>query len=239
MSKNGWDYDPAGVSPALYEGKPVGIDHRKRGEDASSYDGFGRLVNVQKRDDGIYGDIEYLKTHSLAGPITEAAERMPNLYGLSHLGDGKKVRRKGKMVVESVTMIESIDLVRDPATVTSLFESQSCEERPMRHGTIKQLIEYLQDRPEYTGKACLAALREQDEAGMGEMAAPVEAPPPDASADDTHKAAFRSMVMAVLDDDSLDIKGKMKKIKDILKAEEKLTGNGEGGGGGGGGESET
>ena len=58
--------------------------------------------------------------------------------------------------------------------------------------------------------------------GMGAM--PVEAAE-GASSDDQIKAAFRAAVVAAFDDEKLDSKATLKKIKDVLNAYYKLTGS--------------
>jgi hypothetical protein len=58
----------------------------------------------------------------MAGAIQEAAEKMPDVLGLSIYAKGKTKKTDGKDVVESC-VLESADLVSDPATVSSLFES--------------------------------------------------------------------------------------------------------------------
>ena len=83
-SVNGNTYDPEGVDPAMYDGRVVNVNHVEEGRCGSAYDRFGRIVNVRKDAGGLRGDLEYLKAHPLAGAVAEAAERMANLFGLSH-----------------------------------------------------------------------------------------------------------------------------------------------------------
>lgn len=67
--------------------------------------------------------------------------------------------------------------------------------------------------------------------GAMDMSAPVADTPTvetgGGSTDDQIKSAFRAMVIAAFDDDKLDSKATLMKIKDILKAQEKLSGGGE------------
>jgi hypothetical protein len=56
--------------------------------------------------------------------------------------------------------------------------------------------------------------------------APVANPSSPGDPKDQFKAAFREMVLAALDDSSLDMKGILAKVKQILTAQDKLLGNG-------------
>src|SRR5262245_47856743 len=124
-SKNGHEYAQDSLALSLLEGKNVGSNHRARGKDADVEGRFGQLRGAVRRADGWYADLHCLTTHPMTARVMEAAEKMPGLFGLSILGDGRKIRRGGKLVVESVTSLESVDLVADPATVAGLYESQT------------------------------------------------------------------------------------------------------------------
>lgn len=213
-SKNGRTYTTAAMSRAasLYEGVRVNVDHRANEHDDSHKssrrvaDRFGVLKNVRESDGGLYADLHYLKAHPLAEMTAEMAERMPETVGMSHVADGKIRRERGRAVVEEITRVFSVDLVSDPATTRGLFESES----PMNKH-VKQVLTEAFSKPEHK-----ATLAEMDDAMLA--AAPV-----DAGTGDPVSEAFKSMVLAVLDDESLDAAGKLAKIKEILKAQDKLT----------------
>lgn len=129
-SANGRSYSREAVSKAkgLYEGRSVNVNHAnklKPGEDRRLEDRFGRLTNVREESSGLYGDLEYIKSHSMAESVIEAAERMPEQLGLSHCAEGRLAKRNGKNLVEEITSVRSVDLVSDPATTRSLFESET------------------------------------------------------------------------------------------------------------------
>lgn len=127
-SANGRTYSRAAITKArgLYEGMRVNVDHPKKpGESRGVSDRFGRLVNVREKQDGLYGDLEYIKAHPLAEMTAEVAERMPDQLGLSHNAEGRMA--KGGKLVESITKVHSVDLVSDPATVRGLFEETNME----------------------------------------------------------------------------------------------------------------
>lgn len=213
-SANGRTYSDGAIEKAkkLYEGIRVNVNHpREQGKDRQLADRFGKLVNVQKVDGGLTGDLHYLKTHNLAPSVVESAERMPELMGLSHNAQGRVENRGGKFIVEEILSVRSVDLVSDPATTKSLFESRNMSK------TVKEFYEAV-----FAAK--LAGTTLLEEFPPEAMAAPVEEPiSADADGDGQIDAAFKSMVNGVLDGD-MDLKAKMKKIGDILKAQAKLTG---------------
>jgi len=133
QSLNGREYTPEAITNAmsLYEGRPVNLDHPDRSRPTSERsvkDRFGWLVNVHQANDGLEGDLHYLKSHPQSAQIVEAAQRNPAMIGLSHNADGRTSRRNGKTLVEEIIGVRSVDLVADPATTKSLFESL---EQPM------------------------------------------------------------------------------------------------------------
>src|SRR5262245_41817299 len=126
-SKNGREYDPRGINPTAYEGKPVNVGHSERGRDRHPGERFGWLQNVSKDSSGVWADLHFLKSDPLAEKVCEAAERCPALYGLSHVvaaGDYSERRQGGRVVIEAVHRVMSVDIVADPAATDSLFESR-------------------------------------------------------------------------------------------------------------------
>jgi hypothetical protein len=218
-SRNGREYSDQALHDAarLYEGIGVNLNHPDRREtnvERSVEAGFGWLAGAAVKPDGVYADLHYLRSHPQAAVIVEAAERNPQRFGLSHNAEGKVSRRGEKTIVESVEKVRSVDVVQNPATNRGLFES---EERKMSHRTVKEVLE------QHDGR--LSRLFEES-ALAGLAGAPVDMPA-EASADDQVAAAFKSMIGSVLDDDSLDLKAKLSKIREILKSQEKLTGGAE------------
>lgn len=219
-SKNGRTYTPQAMAQAakLYEGRKVNVDHMLReGQDRPFRDVFGELRNVELREGGVYGDLHFLKSHPLAEQVCEAAERFPTQFGLSHDAEGRTARRDGKLIVESVVAVHSVDLVNTPATNAGLFESvrKTGKERTMKV-KLRELVESIGH------KVYTARLQEMDP-GVGEMSAEMPEDSGDMNAEDQISSAFRAMVMAVLDDTGLDVSGKVAKIKQILQTQEKLT----------------
>jgi hypothetical protein len=132
MSRNGREYSDAALRQAagMYEGIGVNLNHpsRPNGDGARLVeDGFGWLQGVSLRSDGVYGDLHYFRAHPSADVIVEAAARNPRRFGLSHHADGSVVNHRGRLVVESIESVRSVDLVQNPATTNGLFESEAAE----------------------------------------------------------------------------------------------------------------
>ena len=128
ISRNGRRYTQEAISKAipLYERAGVNLDHVQEGK-RKVVDGFGRLSNVALKGDDLFGDIEYLKTHQFAPQFVEAAKRMPEQLGLSHTAEGKVRHETDGDVVEELTVVQSVDIVRYPATTKGLFEAMDIE----------------------------------------------------------------------------------------------------------------
>ncbi len=198
-SKNGRSYAREAVAKAksMYEGKQVNIDHPPENnpkQPRKLADRFGHLKNVSEQTDGLYGDLHYIKSHALANQITEAAETMPHVLGLSHNSTGRVVNRGGKYLVEEIIGVRSVDLVGDPATNQSLFEGSGYMTMPM---------------------APMSG--EPADGKQGQTGQP-------GSADQQTKTAFRAAVIAALDDDSLDTAATLRRITQLLKSQEKIMG---------------
>lgn len=219
VSKNGREYSDKALDDAarLYEGVAVMIDHDRKnpGRERGLMESFGEIQNVKRKEDGVYGDLYFLKSHPATPVILESAERFPNKVGLSHNADGSTSRKNGKTIVESVEEVISVDVVTRPATNKTLFE----DIRPMTKTTIKKLLE-ANFKPEAV-KA--SKLLEMD--GMGDMPVEMEA---EASSEDQIWGAFQTAILAAVNDESMDTKAIIKKVADILKAYEKLSGDGAG-----------
>lgn len=107
----------------LYEGVCVNVDHVDPGERRSLRDRIGVIKNVALREDGLYGDFHFNPKHALAEQVAWDAENAPQKLGFSHDARGPSKVRGGKVVVESIDKVLSVDLVANPATTGGLFES--------------------------------------------------------------------------------------------------------------------
>lgn len=230
ISANNREYTSDALSKAkpLYEGAKVYFDHPDKASKAStrSYrDGFGELRNIHETADGLFGDLHYNRKHPLAEQVAEDAERFPGQFGLSHNADGQARKSGGKWIVESIDVVHSVDLVGRPATNKGLFESASePQERRRMKITIRSLVESVEDA---TRKSILTKRLTEMAGDMAPvMDAPVDAPDAADSesggSEDQIDAAFKAMIVGVLDDDKLDTSGKLAKIKLILTSQDKL-----------------
>lgn len=135
-SLNGRKYTPEAIQKAmgLYENRPVNVDHPgpKDNNQRRVSDRFGWIKNIKYQNNGLDGELHYLKSHPQAEAVIEAAERNPALFGLSHNADGRMVRRGSEYLVEEIVGVRSVDLVADPATTKSLFESLDQKELDMK-----------------------------------------------------------------------------------------------------------
>jgi hypothetical protein len=217
-SKNGRTYPSDVLEKArpLYEGRVVNANHDRKNGERNVGDRLGRFVNVGLRNgQGLYGDFEVLTSHPLAESVFEAAQRMPSLFGFSHNIEGRIKVAGGKQVVEQIAKVHSIDLVADPATVKSMFESE--DTGPFR--TLREVVESLEQTAPAEWSTLL--IREMMTQGVGGPELPIGSGM-GTNADNEAKNAFRAMVMAAFDDDTLDSKATLKKIKLILDAQEKI-----------------
>jgi hypothetical protein len=133
ISKKGREYPAAVMAKALplYEGMRVNIDHVDPNQRRSLRDRIGLVKNVTLKEDGLYGDFHYNPKHALAEQIAWDAENAPQNLGFSHDTRGGSRNIGGKVVVESIDKVLSVDLVANPATTSSLFESEDTMPDPV------------------------------------------------------------------------------------------------------------
>lgn len=219
-SKNGRTYSPKAMSAAarLYEGIAVNIDHPDRTNphrERGIRESFGVLRNATVRDDGVYADLHYVRSHDLAEQIAERAERFPDKMGLSHNARGNVVNHGGRQIVEDIEQVRSVDIVTRPATVKGLFESERTQMKNTTSGSL------LKPHADSAGNPFLIEME-----GDTALADPEGETAAESPGDDRVKAAFRTAVITAFDDDSLDMKATLARIKEILAAHDKLGGGG-------------
>ena len=129
-SKNGRTYQRQAIESARekYEGTRVNIDHPANPGDARRYsDRFGKLSSVRVTDEGIFANLHYNPSHPMAKQFAWDAENAPENVGLSHVVSASAIKRNGRTEIESIDQVLSVDIVADPATTKSLFESEERE----------------------------------------------------------------------------------------------------------------
>lgn len=178
---------------------------------------IGALRNARIEGDAIRADLHYYDSHPMSARVLEDVERQIGAIGLSHnaADDPRKARFDSgsrRLVIEKLVKVNSVDLVRRPASNRNLWESQDA---PM-NTTLRKLLEDLKLTPARDGwrKRLL-----EDDA----MAGPLDAPAEVADGADGVASGIKSACMAIIDDDSLDAAGKIAKLKTLLTAHEKLS----------------
>lgn len=223
-SKNGREYSEQALTDAakLYDGAEVNIDHAQSA-DRKFGEGFGEIRNPVKTSEGVFGDLHFLTTHPMARMVAEAAQKFPDKLGLSHVAVGNARETESGLMVESLESVDSVDIVKRPATNAGLFESEETEppEEPMSKAKRKKAREVLEAHKEHELAAPMLVLIEAEEFAA-QAEAPVNEMPAEASADEQILAAFEAMIVAAFRDESLDAKATIKKIGDIVKTHAKL-----------------
>jgi len=133
QSRNGRVYAESALRKGtqLYEGARVNVNHPKAGPLAPRdyQERLGVIRGVRFRSgEGLFGDLHYNPKHPVAEQLAWDAEHHPQNVGLSHNVLALTRREGDSTTVESITKVESVDLVADPATTSSLFEN----EKPLR-----------------------------------------------------------------------------------------------------------
>jgi hypothetical protein len=211
----------------LYEGAKVMCDHpadkNRPAGDRPVRDVFGVLRNYRVEPDGSRADLHYLKKHPMAESVVEDVERGMGLYGLSHNArDGSPGRavRDGRRVVSRIESVRSVDLVDRPATNKNLWESLDVTT------TLKTLLESRKPSLSTARQAWATHLLEMDD-----LAGPMDAPAPVATdPDEALKGGFEAAATAIVQQmmaGDLDDTAGLKKLKELMKAHSKLTGDAE------------
>lgn len=128
-SRNGRRYEEGALAKSigLYEGAKVNVNHPARDPLAPRdyRDRLGVVRNVRmEAGAGLFGDLHYNPSHTLAEQLAWDAEHAPENVGLSHNVLARTRREAGEVVVEAITRVQSVDLVADPATTSGLFEQE-------------------------------------------------------------------------------------------------------------------
>jgi hypothetical protein len=134
-SRNGFVYPRSTREKAhrILENLRVNIDHKEKGkekQDIRFVERFGKLINPREGSGGTFCDLKFNKKHALAESIAYAAEYLDDTLGMSinGIGYGTKVDGQGRKIVEEIARLRSCDVVADPGSTHSLFESQQMEE---------------------------------------------------------------------------------------------------------------
>ena len=146
QSKKGREYLQEALNDVsrLANGIVVNIDHVEPGTRRSYRDRVGRLSNTVVQEGGVYGDLAVNLKHDLAGQILEDAEKFPESVGLSiDARDGKGSLQNGRPVVQRIGRLLSVNVVANPATTNSLFESVDTDPIPQPREIVQMDIKTL------------------------------------------------------------------------------------------------
>ena len=168
-SKNGRTYDTHGVRSTGSDrltGARVFLNHPAQATDARRYeDQIGSVVTAKYREgQGHFGDVRFNPKHAVYEQLMWDIRNNPSGLGMSinaSLRVGRQRDSAGRIVVEGIHSIRSVDIVTHPATTNGVFEH---EETDVAELTAEQLLEGLKSHPEI-----LEQLK-QDDAAAAEQA---------------------------------------------------------------------
>ena len=241
ISSNGTEYTDACKKQAcqLIESADVNIAHPKKisatglrdvSQDPDPKEAFGKLRDVRIDQSGdVRADLYYLRDDEFTRGVIHDVESGLGVYGLSinaRSGNERLNKNTGRLMIESLEMVRSVDLVLKPATNRNLWESSNVAE-PKKRYTIREIIETR------SAKLCLSSanraswirdLLEDDsmKSAMGRDAGEVE----EGGAEEELWSGFHSGIMALLEDyksGQCDPNECVKKIGKFIKGHAKLT----------------
>lgn len=176
VSMNGREYLREAVRDALalYEGAKVNVNHSKTGAEPRDYrDRLGTVRSVREMADGLYADLHYNPRHAVAEQLAWDAAHAPENVGFSHVVEATTRKQAGRIVVESIKRVQSVDLVADPATTRGLFEHQTEGAVPLTLESLKaehpELVEAI--RAEAAATSQEQSLQEQVTSLTAELSA--------------------------------------------------------------------
>ena len=157
----------------LYENAKVNINHPEShpAESRKYQDRFGLIKNVRlQRGEGLFGDFHFNPKHALAEQLLWDAENSPENVGFSHNVEAVVGTENGRVVVEKIEAVRSVDLVADPATTVGLFE-QAEPDAGQKNATAENITPLKNNTPaEKRGKNCSDSVSGQIETAKSEAA---------------------------------------------------------------------
>ena len=133
VSKNGREYSNRAMEDLvqLAEGGHIYLNHPNQQEERTGRrdlrDFAGKIEYAHRQGDKVYGDAVLLEDDEVAKKFIAIAKMKPQRIGMSINALGSTKRVDGKTVVETLTSLESIDLVGNAATTSNLFETDKKE----------------------------------------------------------------------------------------------------------------
>lgn len=156
-SRNGRSYSESALQQAigLYEGAKVNVNHPKDNPSSPRdyQDRLGVIRKVEMRvGEGLFGNLHFNPKHALSEQLLWDAEHAPENVGLSHNAMATMTTEGDQRIVNQITKVLSVDLVADPATTNSLFESEG---NPMPKTTKKTISAIVAACSDISAKAAL------------------------------------------------------------------------------------
>lgn len=183
-------------------------DRNRKAEDR-----LGKLIpgTAVMEADGVYADMQYLAAHPMAALVVEAAQEMPDAFGMSINAFGRGLVQNGVYMINEIVKQpnSSVDVVANAGTVTSLSESRQDMAKPNQKPGKKTKL-----REDGMGTGSNFAVPDMEDG---------DTPATDVSPEDQLKAGFRAAIMSIVDDDSMSTADKCSKITNYIKTHEKLT----------------
>lgn len=213
-SRNGRGYPVPVLEAAkgLYEGRKIFVDHNYDGSKRKIRERWAVARNVHVNETGLRGDVHYLESHAATPAILESIQKF-NDIGFSHDAD---IALDSSGDCTEIAKVYSVDLVNDPATTKNVRE----EHNPMTKATLGAVLRA--NLINKTAAGMLARVTEmEDDALMLDSEVDVESEA--MVGDDAISEAFKSAVVAILDQDGT-IEEKIAKIQSVLNAQASVTG---------------
>lgn len=231
---NGTEYTVPCMRESLpmYEGADVLSGHevgKLKRANGGNNDALGVLRKARVEGDGdtacIRADLHYFDSHPMAARLLEDVERGLGVFGLSHDASAKRERfdrGSRRLVIESLAIVRSVDLVRKPATNRNLWESA----QPMGT-TLREMLDARRPKLSKVRRKWCDRLLEDDAMAAG-LDAPTDASTEYTDPDDALWSGFVAAIQAIGESykaGELSAKEAGKKVAEYLKSHESLTGS--------------
>ncbi len=131
LSSNGREYASDCLIEAvpLYEGCKIFLNHGTGRTPRKYEEQIGRVRNARFEAGAVRGDLHLNLGHAATKQILHDAIHAPDSLGCSHVIVAETRQKSGGlMLIEKITKVASVDLVLNPATTQSLFESADSEQ---------------------------------------------------------------------------------------------------------------
>lgn len=185
------------------EGQRIVTGGERKNEELLGWLRNCRVVETEDdRVDGLYADLEYLKSHPFSARLIEVARRNDKVLALSHeAGFDAPQLVNGQIQITRITEVNSVALVASPpGTTNGLFETASNREtRTMptsatsQPKTIRQILESLP--PTLDGRQEL--MEAITDSGQFNQLADMPVPTPDERQADPNEQLKRAMLAAI------------------------------------------